>query len=486
MASLFSSIYNRITGKPNISSKNLTESRIFAAETNKVKEIGLKSLNVSEQEKSKEKKDDNKILKANGKIIGVKHPFDYELLEGAYLSTPIIQGAVDKHVDSVLDVEFKFIIKKKKILKKYENFQKDTDFEARSRPMVRNMLLYGSSFSEIVWKGGNIKKVKLLDSKTMYIRRDERGNVKGYTQYFKNDNGNNAKPIFFKPEEILHLSFNSIGGSPYGTSIIRSLFGDGGTSVFKQYWFLQKSMAELLKRQIDAKLHVKVGDATHNPTQEVINKIASDIETSSNKSEWVTSYLVDMKIMGYNGKVLDLNTFLKYYNNQIVFGTEVPEVLLGTGNINEGLANVQNESFEKRIKSIKLNIKKELENLLFDRLLGKDNYRFIWHKHGKKDLEELNILIRFLAEKFVLTPSARNIIENRIRDLLGNEELDLSAYQKELDDVVEKKLELAKQESLLNKPEDEDMSDDKDKPDNKDVAKNKDKKNDGEKTNDNK
>ena len=54
-----------------------------------------------------------------------------------------------------------------------------------------------------------------------------------------------------------------------------------------------------------------------------------------------------------------------------------------------------------------------------------------------------------------------------------------------LDDVVEKKLELAKQESLLNKP-DEDMSDDKDKPDNKDVAKNKDKKNDGEKTNDNK
>jgi len=462
MVSIFSQIFKNITGN----TSEVKEKLVFTSNNGKIKEKSIKKI-VKETEKSKEVIDKNKIIKENGIIIGVSHPFDYELLEDAYLSTPIIQGAIDKHVDYVLGSNFKLIIEKKKKLKLYEDFKKDTDFESNSRPMVRNMVLYGSSFSEIVWKSGKIKKVKLLDSKTMYIRRNDKGNITGYTQYFKNDFGKGMKPIFFKPDEILHLCFNPIGGSPYGTSIIRSLFGTGTTSVFKQYWFLQKSMEELLKRQIDAKIHVKVGDPTHNPTQEVINKIATDMEGSSNKSEWVTSYLVNMDIKGYNGKVLDLNTYLNYYNDQIVFGTEVPEVLLGTGNINEGLANVQSESFDRRIKSIQLNIKKELENLLFDKLLGSDNYRFIWNRHEKKDLEELNILIRFLADKFVLTPSARNIVENRIRSLLGGEDLELTAYNKELDDVINQKLQLANQSKLFRK-KDEDIADDDGEDENED------------------
>ncbi len=379
---------------------------------------------------------------SNGNEIGVQHPFDWELLESAYLSIPVIQGAIDKHVDFVLGSDYKVESDSDRVVKKYNEFVRDTDFSTILRPIVRDTLIFGNAFAEIVYNGTKIEQFKQLDSKTMFVRRDPKGKILGYTQFFKNKTG--VDPVFFKPNEIAHFSFNNMGSCPYGTSVIRSLFGDGAShSAIKQYMDTSDAMSRLLLKQVDAKIHVKMGDKENHPTQPDIDEMTKLIEESKNDTHLVTSYLVDMKILGYEGKTLDLAPFINFYEDQMVGGLQTPYVLLGKANVPEGLANVQMEAFENRVKSVQSFIARELENKVFNLMFGNNDYRFVWGRRVKKELDELNSLIRYMSEKVVLSPDTRFIIENRVRNILGTPSLSMDDYTKSLDADAERVAKMA-------------------------------------------
>ena len=53
----------------------------------------------------------------------------------------------------------------------------------------------------------------------------------------------------------------------------------------------------------------------------------------------------------------------------LIAAYQVPEVLLGKGNIPEGLAKVQMDAFERMITSIQVEIEKVIENKIFTRIL---------------------------------------------------------------------------------------------------------------------
>jgi len=394
---------------------------------------------------------ENPEAKGVGSKIGVEHPFDWELLESAYLSVPLIQGAIDKHVDFVLGSEYKIDSDNDKLKKKFDEFVRNTDFNVLLRLVVRNMLIYGSAFLEVVWSGKRVKQLKILDSKTMYVKRDNRGKLLGYSQVLNSKTiGFKSEPVNFKPDEVIHFSFNNIGSSPYGTSAIKSLFGDGNVSIVRQFLSMEQAMKSLLDKQVNAKLHIQVGDENNHPTQTDINDLASKLEASKNDTEWITSYLVKMNILGYEGKILDLQPFIEHYEDQMVYGLQTPFVLLGKGRVPEGLASVQLEAFERRINSIQLTIAHELENKIFDEMFGNVEYTFVWNRHENKELKELDTLIRFLAEKFKLSEETRFIIENRIRNILGSMSLDYNDYIKAFERESERKAKEMKQLQVAN------------------------------------
>jgi len=349
-------------------------------------------------------------------------------------------GSIDKHVDFGASTDYRVVSEKDSINKRYKNFVKEQDFDVLLRLIIRNMLIFGSAFLEVVWTGKNVKQLKLLDSKSMYVKRNDKGKVLSYSQWF----GGQSKPTKFNADQIIHFAYNNLGGNPYGTSVMRSLFGDGEVSIAKQFLKLQQSMMWLLTKQINAKTHIKVGNDLNHPTQADIDSLATKLENSKNHTEWITSYLVNMEILGYEGKVMDIKPFINHYEDQIVYGLQTPYVLLGKGNMAEGLANTQMEAFERRVKSIQLAVSRSLENKLFDKMFGSDNYIFVWNANEQKELKELDTLIRFLAEKFILTPESRNIIENRIRKLLGSDEIAFKAYLKAFEDEQERKAKEAK------------------------------------------
>lgn len=408
-----------------------------------IKELGYIASHVSEkQDKAKLPEDKTNPTQIKGKEIGAPHPIDFSLLENAYITVPIINGSINKTVNFITGEELKIEAEdqklKDRIKKEFRVFNRIHGGLPIIYSCVRNALVYGCGFAELAWTGNKVNRMKLLDSKSMYIRRDKKGNIIGFTQYYENE-----EPVYFKPEEILFIVNDPIGTDPYGVSMIRPLIGDGNLSVFKQSLVMLNVMGDLLKREIAGKMHFKVGNDMNQPNQTIIDRVAQDVEKAKNNTEFITSYLVDMDVKGFYGKTLDMTPFIKYFEDNYIYALQVPSAILGKSGLGS-VGNVELNAFENRIKSLQMSISKELEVKLFDKVFDTNDYELVWSKREDKELEELNILIRFLADKFVLSPETRLVIENRVRTLLGNSPIDRNSYDKDMSSDLSKKLELVK------------------------------------------
>lgn len=371
--------------------------------------------------------------------IGEEHPFDLYLHESSYESIPIIKGAVDKYVAFTTGADYDIESKKEGVKNHWVRFRNDFDFDVLLRYIVRDMLVYGSSFTELIWKNKTIVGLKLLDPKTMYVKRSDKGVVSGYTQVFGKNYYDKEKQITFKPEEVMHLSYNRLNNSPYGTSIIRPLYGEGDeTSLIKNYLRLEINAGKIVAKIAGAKTIISMGSELRQPNQADIDRLTDKLYASRDKTEWAVPWDVKFSVLDYKNKVLDLKPFFDHLEKQMIYGLGVPPVLMGTEGVAEGLATVQLEAFERKIGSIQLAISHGLENKLFNILFGSShNYKFVWKKKEKKDLTELNILIRYLSGKFIISMDTRLIIENRIRQLLGKPELTKVEYIKDFSDETD-------------------------------------------------
>ena len=143
---------------------------------------------------------------------------------------------------------------------------------------------------------------------------------------------------------------------------------------------IEQDLMTIISRKANAPYNVTVGDENNFPSNDDLNTVRQDFEDLQNDQEWVHGPHVKIDTLGFKDKLLDLNEYLKYFQDQIIFGLEVPIVMLGQGSIPEGLAQTQKEVFERKIVSLQLNIETVLEKELFPRILQAHN---IMLKHVK-------------------------------------------------------------------------------------------------------
>jgi hypothetical protein len=102
-------------------------------------------------------------------------------------------------------------VKEVQELLRYVNPQ--MDIRQLMRGVLTDMLIFGDSFTEIVWVAGKPAALYPLDSTTISISADEHGTVKGYFQ--KTDTN---RKTFFYPHEVIHVKFDTPGDTLYGVS----------------------------------------------------------------------------------------------------------------------------------------------------------------------------------------------------------------------------------------------------------------------------
>ena len=396
------------------SASNITGNNVAAFETSKPTWIEQKLDNITVQESGKGRVSNSiGIQKGMTEKSGEEKPFDYSIYEAIYISVPMANAATDMTVDFTVSKGLYVTSEDESVVDACEELMHRLNFDILLRQIVKNMLVYGDCFVEIVKDGEEISDLKILHPKTIKVQRDAQGETLGYIQEL----GTGVTPVQFAPDEMAHFVYNQIGDRAYGTSMYEPLI-----NCLRIKLQMERDMGFLVERKANAPYHIKIGSNEYPATQTDIDSFAGELAALKARNEWVTSHLIDINVVGFQGKILDLKPFSEHFDNQIVYGLRVPYVLLGLGSIPEGLARVQQETFERHTQSIQLSVEKVLERDIFGLLVKGKNFKnhpkLGWGKQSEdQKLLEIEKYLSLLSAS--LSDDTKTWVENKIRDLLG-------------------------------------------------------------------
>ena len=362
---------------------------------------------------------DQKVqLHKNKMKDAVDHPFNFDILLKLYKKFGLVTAIVDKYVDFIVGSGFTIKTEDPKAQKIIDDFIKDNHFENLMRQWIKEALLTGNGYLEL---GGLKDKVptemKILCSRNMFIARNDKGVLTEYFQYNPSLFGQDPEP--FQPHQIAHLSINRIGDDAYGTGIIYPML-----HVINDFIKARKDMHTILKRKANSPLWAKLGDAEKGivPTPEAVADYGKTMEFMNEKQEWATDPYVNFEVIDFGNVGEKFVTVLEQDLKMISVTSQVPEVLLGYGNIPEGLAVEQKEAFEKRAHSFQIDIEKTVETDIFSRVLLSDDIgtktEFVWGRPSRKEIQEEITKITELLKNFMITDDLRYKLEDRLYELL--------------------------------------------------------------------
>ena len=359
------------------------------------------------------------------KDLGEEHPFDYKLTEGLYLNFGFVTGVIDKIVDFCWGPGFYTKSADKRAKAIIDTWLEDTNFDSQGRRWLKEALIKGTGFLEL---GGAPNEppqgIKLLNADYMYIKRNKFGVIEGFNQYvggFKNGTAYDKTSVIpFKLYQIAELQLNHSGDSAYGYGIVYPALQSINNLIQNE-----KDMHTLMSRKAGAPIVMYMGnrDKDDIPTQSDIDAVGQKLTYMTNKTEWVLGDNMRAEVLDFGNFAEKFATVLDHDLDMLFFTFQVPEVLMGRGSIPEGLAKVQMDAFERRIKSIQVELEKVIENKIFKRILlanGLDvHVELEWGQPSQDERNTRITALTALLQNVMLSPVLRLELEKQLADLMG-------------------------------------------------------------------
>jgi hypothetical protein len=293
--------------------------------------------------------------------------------------------------------------------------------------VTKNMLIFGNAYVEIEREGEEITNLKLINPITMEVYRKDTGEITGYGQIISgkyavlwgstNDARQNAK--FQKKigsfEDIAHFKFNALCSDKYGISVIETMLQSIDT---KQK--MEGDLNKVISKYVAPLIIAKVGNDQFPASQEIVDNIAASLRDLEAESELTVSHLVDVQVLGFDAKGMDIKTPLTHIEQQIITGGQVPPVLLGYPGGADKSAEISLRAFTRRIKFIQRTVKAEVEEKILNKgKEGEGGTKLIWSRTEEKEwLMDVDIL-RGLVTDGILTPQkANDLLPPKYRILL--------------------------------------------------------------------
>lgn len=329
------------------------------------------------------------------KELGTDHPFNFESVENVWKKVGLLNGVINKITDNIVG-EFTINSKDPKILTLVKSFIKDTNFKIKLREWIREGLVKGNGFMEIDLKNAEIR---VLNANQMYVKRNIYGDVVEYNQWvgdLKKFNVNSKKLINFKPSEIAQLPINSVAGEAYGLGIIWP-----NERTIENMILCEQDYQKMINRKAGAPIHVKFGKPGESVSSSAIDDMANKLRFMNNKTEWVTDGNTEMNVLDFGEIGKNITEIINYYMKLLLAGIDVPEVLLNSGQLNEGIAKVQLEGWQRRIVSYQDMIESVITERIFNPYLESQGLKgeidFIWNLPGEEEknlrLDKLNMVL---------------------------------------------------------------------------------------------
>ena len=284
--------------------------------------------------------------------------------------------------------------------------------------MTKSMLIYGNGYCEIIKEGDEVTQLKVIDSKWITVYREPTGDIMGYGQIIEKKHfvlwgTTGDKQIDKKFEthiskldnQIAHFKHNVLGGDKYGMSIIKPLIPTLNSKLD-----MEENLKKVIFKYVAPLIVATVGnnDFPANPT--AVADISNTLKDLQAESELTVSHLVDLKVLDFNAKGMDIATPMNHMDQQIITGGQVPPVLLSlTEKSDASDADVGIRGFGRRIKSIQREIANEFEdNIIVPLGLGTEDMKLKWEKTDERDWEVDVDILRGLVTDGILSPQKAN------------------------------------------------------------------------------
>lgn len=356
------------------------------------------------------------------KELGAVHPFNFEDCEKVYKSVSVVHGIINKIADNIVG-QYTIDSKDKNVLALVKSFLKESNFTIVAREWVREALMKGNGFIEIDLKNS---QMKVLNANNIYVKRNTKGQVIEYNQWvgdLNRFNPNSRKLITFNPSQIAHLQLIKIADEPYGYGLIMPQ-----EKVVENMVLNDQDVHKLYSRKAGAPLHAKVGIKGEATNPDVIDSFAKDLQFMTNRTEWVTDANTDIGVIDFGDIGKNLTSAWDNDFKQLIAGMDCPEVLLNSGQLNEGIAKVQLEGWSRRIKSYQDLIESVIiEKIIKPYLLSQGldgEVDFIWNIPGEDEINARIEKLATLLNGFGTSPNLKRIVEIEIAKLLNIQEID--------------------------------------------------------------
>jgi len=344
----------------------------------------------------------------------VRNKNDLKFYRNAYNNVPLIAGMVNTKTDQVVQ-DFYFDGPNKSALQKFGD---KVNLKTVFHRTCKLGLIYGDAFWEVLKdRQSKVVDIKVLNSEWMRQFTDDFGEVIGYGQIIKDKKlalfgttGNSREDANFKKrvrnkDVIVHFKFNSLESGNYGTSMIRPML-----PLVDIKLDMEEDLRILMKRYIAPIIHAKVGNDSLSADDDDISDVASNLEDIRSDNEIVTSHLVDLKVLDFNKKGVDLKTPFEHIDKQILSAGQVPPALLGmSSGVDRATAEVQLRNFWGHVKAVQRWLKVTYEDQIIVRFkLGSMNDKLMWKHADPREKDVDHTALRDFVSAGVLTPQKAN------------------------------------------------------------------------------
>jgi len=395
------------------------------------------------------------ILNSISQNLGEEHPFDYEEIENLVKKFGLANAVIEKICDFTVGPGLFIESDDEEIETTLNKWMEDTNFKYHLRQWLKEALIKGSGYLEVAGLGkeNTTNTLKVVNANSMYVKRDDFGVIKEFNQYTGQYNSivDSNKVIRLSENEIIPLNINKIGTSAYGMGVVYSAL-----DTINNFLGAQKSMHTLMRRKANSPVHWALGNAEKDdyPTQADINAFGTNLQFMNEKTEYVTGPNAKATVINY-GDISD--KFAGILDNDyklLSYSFQVPETILGAGNVPEGLAKVQMDSFKINCKSKQEEISIKVKTI-FKKVLESGGqkdaiYTIIWGQPSEDDDRvKIETLKNILS---VASPGLKIKLEEQIANILGINFEEVTSENEIAKAEMDKQMKMQQQNPISKKP----------------------------------
>lgn len=287
---------------------------------------------------------------------------NYKLYRKIYEQVGVVANAIKNTSDFAIQAgyEIECSDKAKKVVM---DFIRKFNFDLFLVNIMTQMQIYGNAYLELTWDG-TIEKMKFLPVESIFITRNDEGDITGYVQI----SPTTKKEINFKLDEIAHFPWNVVGTSYYGISDIKPNLG-----TIRRLLNWHEDLGEILHNYAAPILHHKVGTNELPADQSTLDDYKGELEQREVGEDIITTSAFEIVPISSQQKMMQPDGMVKNLENQLIAGLRVPEIFVRGGETsNKATADIEMQAFERKVKALQEAVSRIVEDKILNPLSGEE------------------------------------------------------------------------------------------------------------------